>query len=381
MVKEPDTFFLPARRLSRDRILALAREIAASPASASLALVPMGVTIINETRQIVYANDRFTQLVGATAGFASLAGLRLGEALGCAHAHETEGGCGTTRFCQYCGAARAIVQSLNGTADTQECAITRRSATTALEALNLQVWAAPFTVGSHTLVLNSILDIAHEKNLRGFERMFFHDILNALTGIKGLHDIFSLELGEQYSNELDLLQHAIRSVWDVVESHKDFHDVEAREYQPRLGRIDTVDFLGSLADLARTFPTAKGKNVTVDPNALPPTITSDQRILERVVLNMLKNALEASHPGDEVSLGCTGQDQADGGATFWVHNPAVMPEETRMRIFERAFSTKGPGRGFGTYGMRLFAETCLGGTVRFTSEPGAGTTFFLELPR
>ena len=78
------------------------------------------------------------------------------------------------------GAARAIVQSLNGTADTQECAITRRSATTALEALNLQVWAAPFTVGSHTLVLNSILDIAHEKNLRGFERMFFHDIAEGL---------------------------------------------------------------------------------------------------------------------------------------------------------------------------------------------------------
>lgn len=43
-----------------------------------------------------------------------------------------------------------------------------------------------------------------------------------------------------------------------------------------------------------------------------------------------------------------------------------------LRIFQRSFSTKGAkGRGLGTYSMKLFGETYLGGQVSFRSSAGA----------
>ena len=67
---------------------------------------------------------------------------------------------------------------------------------------------------------------------------------------------------------------------------------------------------------------------------------------------------------------------------FAVHRPAVMPEEVQLQMFQRSFSTKGqPGRGIGTYSMKLLGERYLGGQVQFDSRPPEGTTFTLSLPK
>ena len=370
------TFFLPAKRLPQDKILRIARVIASSPAATSLALMPLAVIIVNETRQIVYANERFAALT-ATPDNEDILGKRIGEALGCEHSDETEGGCGTTRFCQYCGAANAIVKSLEGERATEECAITRH-AVSPLEALNCQVWTSPLEIEDQNLVLNSILDIAHEKALRSFERIFFHDIMNAVSGIKGVHDLISLELPEGHNQDLDLLRRAIESIQDIVETQKDFLEVEAREYGRTLSPFETRDLLRSLTTYCQAFNPGQRRVLVVAPTASSRLFSSDVRIIQRILVNMVKNALEASRPGESVTLGCDAE--AAGGIALWVHNPAVLGEETRMRLFEKGFSTKGVGRGFGTYGMRLFARQCLGGDVTFESSPENGTRFILRLP-
>ena len=101
-------------------------------------------------------------------------------------------------------------------------------------------------------------------------------------------------------------------------------------------------------------------------------------LLRRVLGNMLKNALEATPPGKAVSLSCS-SDQ--GTVTFSVHNPKPMPRDVQLQIFQRSFSTKGSGRGIGTYSMKLFTERYLGGTVHFTVSEEEGTTFRVSLPR
>ena len=57
-----------------------------------------------------------------------------------------------------------------------------------------------------------------------------------------------------------------------------------------------------------------------------------------------------------------------------------MTEAVRHQIFQRSFSTKGPGRGLGTYSVKLFTEQYLKGKVGFESLEGKGTTFFVSLP-
>jgi signal transduction histidine kinase len=52
-----------------------------------------------------------------------------------------------------------------------------------------------------------------------------------------------------------------------------------------------------------------------------------------------------------------------------------MPPEIQLQVFQRSFSTKGDGRGLGTYGMKLLSEESLRGEISFTSAPSAGTVF------
>jgi signal transduction histidine kinase len=66
---------------------------------------------------------------------------------------------------------------------------------------------------------------------------------------------------------------------------------------------------------------------------------------------------------------------------FWVHNPAHMPRDVQLQVFKRSFSTKGSGRGIGTYSIRLFVTRYLHGSVDFDSTEDHGTTFRVRLPR
>jgi sensor histidine kinase regulating citrate/malate metabolism len=64
---------------------------------------------------------------------------------------------------------------------------------------------------------------------------------------------------------------------------------------------------------------------------------------------------------------------------FSVHNSKYIEPEVQNQLFKRSFSTKGVGRGFGTYSMKLFGEKYLKGKVWFESSPENGTTFFIEI--
>jgi signal transduction histidine kinase len=106
-------------------------------------------------------------------------------------------------------------------------------------------------------------------------------------------------------------------------------------------------------------------------------VMGDRVVLRRVFLNMLKNAREASGPGDKVSV----RIKEDGGRVkIGIHNPAVMPPAVRSQVFQRSFSTKGSGRGLGTYSIKLFTTNYMNGNITFRSEKGFGTEFILDIP-
>jgi signal transduction histidine kinase len=122
---------------------------------------------------------------------------------------------------------------------------------------------------------------------------------------------------------------------------------------------------------------AKDRSILIDPQAIEHKLFSDFSLLTRVLGNMCKNALEAIGPEETVTLSCSG---SDGKIRFSVHNPGKIPEKAQLQIFQRSFSTKGSGRGLGTYSIKLLSEQYLQGKVGFTSSPAEGTVFFAEYP-
>jgi signal transduction histidine kinase len=136
--------------------------------------------------------------------------------------------------------------------------------------------------------------------------------------------------------------------------------------------IDTTVLLKEIQNTFLKSETGKQFHIRIAPGAQQIEFISDRTLLTRVLSNMVKNALEASVPGDIIIIGV---ERLGEEIQFSVHNPGFIPHEVQLQIFQRSFSTKGAGRGLGTYGMRLLSERYLKGKVSFTSSEDQGTTF------
>lgn len=179
--KKAKTEFAPAERMDREGLLhqyhLWAEQLPTLLISNS---IPGLILILNEYRQIVFSNDQFLEL-GSYSSYEDYLGLRPGELIKCGHAFESDSGCGTTRFCATCGAINAILSSINGSRDVQECHIERGNG---LLPLNLRVWTTPVELNAEKFVIFSVQDISVEKeNSRLLEQVQKLAIMDPLTEI------------------------------------------------------------------------------------------------------------------------------------------------------------------------------------------------------
>ncbi|HVM59358.1 MAG TPA: ATP-binding protein [Verrucomicrobiae bacterium] len=332
------------------------------------------VVVINKHRQIVYAN-RALEDAFHIADRKSVYGLRPGEAIGCQHSTESMGGCGTTCFCSQCGAVKAILSGLRGNKAVEECHLLRRPAG---DALDLRVVSTPFTVDDEPFTVFAVTDISHEKRLQVLERTFLHDLSNRLTVLQGLAEFVGATASPSEANLIEELKVAIQRTADEINGHKELLAAENGDLKLHPAAVNSLSLLHEVASLYRHLDVAHTRTIQIAPSSADVLFTTDKTQLARILGNMLKNALEASSSGERVLAGC--EPNGHGQVSFWVQNPQVMPEEVQLQVFNRSFSTKGQGRGVGTYGIKLLCERYLQGKVSFTSIPEQGTIFTVTLP-
>ncbi|MCM0755888.1 PAS domain-containing sensor histidine kinase [Desulfovibrio aminophilus] len=374
MTERMPTFFAPAERADRDTILQQARAFMETHCDKLMHAVPIMILVVNGQRQAIFANTTCLDLFGLKPEDAL--GMRPGDLFGCVHSRETEGGCGTTEYCTNCGAVRAMLAGLAGTRAHQQCRMLRQDAGHT-EALELDVTVDPYELEGEQFAVLSIKDVSHEARRRVLERLFFHDVLNVVGGVRGLAEVLRGEAPESLGRISGILFESLDYLADEILSQKDLIAAENNELQPRPADLRALEFLLETGDAFAKGPAAKGVTVAVAPEARDFALRADPLLLRRVVGNMIKNAIEASRPGQTVLLGCRVED---GEGVFWVRNEAVMPREVRLQIFNRSFSTKGQGRGLGTYSILLITERYLRGRAEFSSRKGEGTMFRVVLP-
>ena len=354
-----------------------ARLFAESPAAGILDRLPLGVAVFNTSRHIVYANTAFCALANMGRDVSSMVGLRLGEALSCLGAKLAAGGCGASELCRSCGAAKSIAAALLGQdAAAGECSISRQGVER-LESLDFRIWMWSLRHGGEQFHVALLSDIRAEKRLDLMERIFYHDILNLVSGMQGVCELMREEEEGTRNAELDLLLFAVERVTDLIQSQRDLTLAERGDYEVAANKMGTLSLLTDITALMRRESSCRNKTLVVAPDSADIFFSADRKLLTRILVNLQKNALEATLPGGKVTTGC---DRAGEQVRFWVHNDGMVPEAARTQIFRRTFSTKGRGRGLGTYGTKLFAENYLGGAVGFTTEEAAGTTFYVLLP-
>lgn len=374
--EEMTTSFAPAERLSHKEVLAQREKIYRFPfLTKILDVSPDLLTILNRERQIVFANASFLKFIGVS-DMECLLGLRHGEVLHCSHAKENRAGCGTTKFCEMCGAVNAIVESQKGAQASNECQIRQING----DALDLGVWATPFEIEGEWFTFFTLQDKSNEKRRRSLERIFFHDVMNTIGGLYGYADLLVEMVPKE--NEANSFARSIfsmtESVIEDVQSQKDLMAAENNELVINTVEVDSLVIVNDVATSYRVHQVAQKKIIAVAPDSTSVKFRIDRTLLKRIIGNMTKNALEASKAGDTVTLGC--YDMVDS-VLFKVHNPSFMPREAQLQVFNRSFSTKGAGRGLGTYSIKLLAERYLKGNVSFTTSEREGTTFMASFPK
>jgi signal transduction histidine kinase len=367
----------PVRRGTIERISAEHEHLSAIPHLQELLnAFPTPAVILNEGRQIVASNPRLCQLLERDEN--KLLGLRPGEAFNCIHWREGDCGCGTAHFCEACGAFQAILNTqLRGGQDIQECTITMQT-DEGERALDLRVTASSLDLDGRFTAF-AFDDIGDEKRRAVLERMFFHDVLNTAAGVRNLLEVLPA-LSDQYRQETSHLAfQLVQYLIEEVEAGKDLAAAERGDLAVHVTSLDAGQMLRTVCELYAHHPVSRGREVVAKEINGPCELASDKLLLQRVLGNLVKNALEASLEGEQVQLSFECRDTS---AVFRVHNRAAMPESVRMQVFRRSFSTKSPvGRGIGTYSAKLITERYLGGSLSFTSSEQKGTTFTVTLPR
>lgn len=371
------TDFLPAERLPRAQILGQARNLGDAPVLvAMLDTAPGIVALLNLERQIVFCNDACAQAGGLT-NKAEALGMRPGELLHCIHAEETAGGCGTTKSCHYCGLAQALVVGQNGRPSSAECLMQSYGTDKAMSA-EYAVEVQPLPQLGAGWLCCSLNDISAEKRRDALERTFFHDIMNRAGALEGVSTILADEdlSPAERTDFVAMLSVAARALVDEIRSQRTLLAAEKGELAVQSTDCESLELLRNAAAASQAFGLGNDKQVVVQPDAHSIRFQSDAVLLGRILINLLKNALESSSPGMVVTATCN--MITPGRIRFSVHNDTVMPDHVRAHVFQRSFSTKGPGRGLGTYSIKLLTEGYLGGQVWLDPAPDGGTTFHAE---
>jgi signal transduction histidine kinase len=372
------TYFAPPERApQRDLLAARSQLLANRIASVVLEGIPDPVLVVNQQLQIIACNSTFVHLTGARSA-EELLGARPGEAVRCVHADEGPGGCGTGQDCVYCGAVNAVIECLRSHEIVSREARLRTHSSAGGAVLDLLVRASFVKAGDYRLVVVALRDIGADKRRLVLEHVFFHDVLNTVTGIQSL--AWLLDEGEpgaadeaQHKRELRRLA---EQVAEEIHAQRQLLLAERGELKPQMSNISARGLLRDVVAAYQHHNVALGRTLELG-SAPDATLTTDPTLLRRILGNLIKNALEATPEGGAVRVAAHSQDDA---VVFSVHNPGAMPEAVQRQIFQRSFSTKeGDGRGIGTHSVRLFTERYLGGRVAFTSTEADGTVFTVSL--
>jgi len=336
--------------------------------------VPSPILIIDPHWRIIYANKAILSLVDqSNAGAGS--GLMEGEAFHCVHARNKKSDDQEYASCQVCGIARVLSRSLNGEETCEDCQLNCDLGGKGSN-LSLRVGATPLTFhGEHFSIL-SLVDLSDKQRRKMLENACFHDLLNTLTSIRGVLSVMKDGTVENDLEICDLLERMTQNSIDEITSLRLLEKVRQKEIKPNLVSVDIPDLLNLVRQSFLLHPAAEGKSLELAEELANRIVNSDRQLLQRVVGNMIVNALEATDCGGTVTMGARVDD---GHVTIWVHNEGQIPLDIQAQIFRGDCSSKGHGRGIGTYSIKLLSSI-LGGDARFMSNPKDGTVFSVSIP-
>jgi signal transduction histidine kinase len=203
--------------------------------------------------------------------------------------------------------------------------------------------------------------------------MIAHDLRNPLQGItnsiycikKNYEPQMNAEGCEMIKNIENCITGSNKILNDLLEYSKELR-IETTETNPK------ALLKGALSQVA--IPASVE---IIDKTQFQPLIKVDKEKIERVFINLIKNAFEAMPNGGRLTIT---SEKRRGKMVFYFADTGIgMSEEILNKLWTPLFTTKAKGMGFGTAICRRIVDAH-DGKITVKSAIGKGSTFKVSLP-
>jgi two-component system, NtrC family, sensor kinase len=208
-----------------------------------------------------------------------------------------------------------------------------------------------------------------------------HELGTPLNSVLGYTQLLGQErLSERARRRLNIIETQAQRMEGIIQ-----HYLSHTRGSSRRGPIDIKELVGETLLLLNPIFQQNGVQVTTDLAESLPVLWGDDASLQRVLINVLDNAVNASKEGCRLNIAArpsTASEAKRQGIHLEVtDNGAGIPAELLPKVFDLFVTTKPSGKGTGL-GLAVCQEIVKahGGTIDIKSEVGAGTSVRIFLP-
>ncbi|MBL7846137.1 MAG: GHKL domain-containing protein [Cyclobacteriaceae bacterium] len=263
------------------------------------------------------------------------------------------------------------------------------------DTVQLSVFAIELTLRGEEIKLISMSNIQselEEKEMEAWQnlvRVLTHEIMNSVTPISSLAVTVEEELHKQLQAPIpeikkdDLedmhlsLQTISRRSEGLIRFVKEFRSL-TQVPQPRMSEIALQPLLEEMAVLHKKELSDRGITITTHTEPAQLTALADKNMIEQVLINLIKNAIQAfdEQPEKRIELNAFASDKGRPVISVRDNGPGIDPEALE-KIFIPFFSTKKSGSGIGLSLSRQIMRVHEG-RISVNSKLGEGTEFLLK---
>ncbi len=225
-----------------------------------------------------------------------------------------------------------------------------------------------FTVNEKSFTLFTITDLRRKMQAVEVEswekltRVLTHEIMNSLTPIQSIaENVISKTTDKEIAEALDTISSSSRSLMQFVKNFREFSILP----KANMRAVYLKPLLESAIRITESY--IKEKHISIRLTCFPPELMvyTDEALLSRVLINILKNAIEANP--DNISI--EADEKADESVEIRISNDGeLISDETAEHIFTPFFTTRASGNGIGLSLSRRII-THLGGSISLNTRP------------
>lgn len=213
-----------------------------------------------------------------------------------------------------------------------------------------------------------------------------HDLRTPLASLHGYLETLQMKSGTLTdAQQKEYLETALRHserLRRLVTELFELAKLEAPEHKPDTEPFSATDLAQDVVQKFRLRATQQNVDLKVEFNGALPLVSGDVALVERVLENLIDNALNHTPSNGHIHIPITVRDEK---VEFAVSDSGEgIPEEAQSRIFDRFYQVRNEHRGSGHTGLGLSIAKRIvelhHGELRVESAPGKGTTFRFALP-